>query len=306
MVAHDSRSHRRRMSDFHLDRRQLRRAFGRAAGTYERHDVLHREVQSLLLERLDFYQDTPARVLDLGAGTGRGSALLKKRYPQAQVIALDAAVPMLHQARRHSGWLKPFARVAGEATRLPLPDRSIDLLHANLCIQWCDDLAALFAECVRVLRPDGCIVLSTFGPDTLRELRAAWADGDTQPHVGRFLDMHDLGDAMLNAGLRDPVLDVARYTLTYAEPVDLLRELKGLGATNADAARRRSLTGKTRYRRMLDAYETLRADGRIPATWEVVAAHAWGPPPGQPRRAPGGGDIASFSVDQLRGSRRPR
>jgi malonyl-CoA O-methyltransferase len=292
------------MTDFRLDQRQVRRAFGRAAASYDAHDVLQREVQALLLERLDFYQNTPTRVLDLGAGTGRGSALLKKKYPQAQVIALDLAVPMLRAARRHSGWLKPFARVAGEATRLPLPDHSIDLLHSNLCIQWCDDLPTLFAECVRVLKPGGFLALSTFGPDTLRELRAAWADSDQLPHVGRFLDMHDLGDAILAAGLRDPVLDVARYTLTYAEPVDLLHELKGLGATNADATRLRGLTGKARYRRMLDAYESLRADGRIPATWEVVAAHAWGPPRGQPRRVPGGGEIASFSVDQLRGSRR--
>jgi malonyl-CoA O-methyltransferase len=293
------------MSDFRLDHRQVRRAFGRAAASYEKHDVLQREVQSLLLDRLAFYLDTPTRVLDLGAGTGRGSALLKKKYPKAQVIALDLAVPMLRAARRHSAWLKPFARVAGEATRLPLADHSIDLLHSNLCIQWCDDLPALFSECMRVLKPGGFMALSTFGPDTLRELRSAWADSDQQPHVGRFLDMHDLGDAVLAAGLRDPVLDVSRYTLTYAEPVDLLHELKGLGATNADATRLRGLTGKARYRHMLHAYEGLRVDGRIPATWEVVTAHAWGPPPGQPRRIPGGGEIASFSVEQLRRSRRP-
>lgn len=294
------------MSDFHLDRRQVRHAFGRAARSYEAHDVLQREVQSALLERLDFCVEPPRRVLDLGAGTGRGAALLKKRYPKADVIAMDIAVPMLREARRHSGWLKPFARVAGEATQLPLADHSIDLLHSNLCIQWCDDLPALFAECVRVLKPGGFLALTTFGPDTLRELRAAWADADTQAHVARFLDMHDLGDAMLAAGLRDPVLDVERYTLTYAEPRALLNDLKGLGATNADATRARGLTGKAHYRRMLDAYERLRVDGRIPATWEVVTAHALGPPRGQPRRAPGGGEIASFSVDQLRGSRRQR
>jgi malonyl-CoA O-methyltransferase len=292
------------MTDFRLDPRQVRRAFGRAARSYEQHDVLQREVQKQLLERLDFYLEQPQRVLDLGAGTGRGSALLKQRYPKADVIALDLAAPMLREAKKHASWRRPLLRVCGNANQLPLADHSIDVLHSNLCIQWCDDAAALFAECVRVLKPGGFLAMSTFGPDTLRELRAAWADSDQQPHVGRFLDMHDLGDAMIAGGLRDPVLDVDRYTLTYADPAGLLRDLKGLGATNADATRQRGLTGKTHYRRMLDAYEKLRVDGRIPATWEVVTIHAWGPPAGQPRRAPGGGEVASFSVDQLRRSRR--
>ena len=166
-----------------------------------------------------------------------------------------------------------------------------------------DDLPALFGECMRVPRPGGFLAFSSFGPDTLKELRAAWAEADQQPHVGRFLDMHDVGDAMLNAGLRDPVLDVFRYTLTYSEPRKLLEELQGLGATNADRARARGLTGKGRYQRMLAAYEAMRVNGRIPASWEVVSAHAWGPPVGQPRRVPGG-EIASFSIDSLRGSRR--
>ncbi|KRF02182.1 malonyl-[acyl-carrier protein] O-methyltransferase BioC [Frateuria sp. Soil773] len=292
------------MNAFHIDRRQVRHNFGRAAASYERHDALQREVQQVLLGRLDFYLPSPARVLDVGAGTGRGSALLKKRWPQAQVLALDLALPMLQAAKRHAGWLKPFQRVCAEATRLPLPDHSVDVLHSNLCFQWIDDLPALFGECARVLRPGGLLAFSTFGPDTLKELRAAWAAADRQPHVGRFLDMHDVGDALINAGLRDPVLDVDRYTLTYSEPRMLLKELQGLGATNADSARERGLTGKSHYRAMLAAYEAMRVDGRIPATWEVVTAHAWGPPPGQSRRMAGGGEIASFSLDSLRGSRR--
>jgi malonyl-CoA O-methyltransferase len=292
------------LNDFRIDRPQVRRHFGDAARSYEKHDALQRETQDLLLGRLDFYLEAPSLVVDVGAGPGRGTALLKKRWPKAQVIALDAALPMLREAKRHSAWLKPFQRVCADATALPLPDHSVDVLHSNLCFQWIDDLSALFAECVRVLRPGGLLAFSTFGPDTLKELRAAWAVADGYPHVSRFLDMHDVGDAMINAGLRDPVLDVDRYTLTYSEPRKLLEELQGLGATNTDSTRERGLTGKTRYRAMLAAYEAMRRDGRIPATWEVVTAHAWGPPPGQSRRAPGGGEIASFSVDSLRGSRR--
>lgn len=292
------------MSESHFDKRQVRRNFGRAANTYEQHDALQQEVQGLLLDRLGFYLEAPARVLDVGAGTGRGTALLRKRYPKAQVIAADLALPMLRAAKKHISWLKPFQRVCADATSLPLPDHSVDVLHSNLCFQWIDDLPALFGECVRILKPGGLLVFSTFGPDTLKELRAAWAEADQQPHVSRFLDMHDLGDAMINAGLRDPVLDVDRYNLTYSEPRLLLKELQGLGATNADRERERHLLGKRHYQRMLAAYETLRVDGRIPATWEVVTAHAWGPPHGQSRRTPGGGEMASFSVDSLRGSRR--
>jgi malonyl-CoA O-methyltransferase len=291
------------MSDFQLDPTQVRRRFGRAATSYENHDALQREVGDALLERLGFYLETPLRVVDVGAGTGRGTALLKQKYPKAEVIALDLALPMLRAAKRHSSWRKPFLRVCAEATRLPLADHSVDVLYSNLCFQWVDDLPALFGECMRVLKPGGFMAFSSFGPDTLMELRAAWAEADQQPHVGRFLDMHDVGDAMLNAGLRDPVLDVFRYTLTYSEPRKLLEELQGLGATNADRARARGLTGKGRYRRMLAAYEAMRTDGRIPASWEVVSAHAWGPPIGQPRRVPGG-EIATFSIDSLRGSRR--
>jgi len=292
------------MSDFHLDKRQVRQNFGRAATSYEKHDVLQQEVQSALLERLDFYTADPGRIVDVGAGTGRGTALLKKRYAKAEVIAVDLALPMLRAAKQHASWLKPFQRVCAEATALPLADHSVDVLHSNLCFQWIDDLQALFGECVRVLKPGGLLAFSTFGPDTLKELRASWAEADQQPHVSRFLDMHDIGDAMLAAGLRDPVLDVHRYTLTYSEPRKLLEELQGLGATNADQTRERGLTGKARYKRMLAAYESMRIDGRIPATWEVVTAHAWGPPPGQGRRGTDGGEIASFSVDSLRGSRR--
>ena len=293
------------MSEFLLDTAHVQRNFARAAASYEQHDALQREVQQLLLERLTFYLKAPERIVDIGAGTGRGAALLKARYPKAQVLAIDPAVPMLQAARHHSTWRKPFLRVAGTATTLPLADHSVDILHSNLCFQWINDLAALFAECVRVLKPDGILVFSSLGPDTLQELRAAWAQVDELPHVSRFLDMHDVGDAVLAAGLRDPVLDVQRYSLTYSEPRKLLEELQGLGATNADHARSRGLTGKHRYQRMLAAYEAMRVDGRIPAMCEVVTAHAWGAPPGQARRA-GGVEIASFSVDSLRGSRRQR
>lgn len=275
------------MNGFELDPLQVRHAFGRAAPGYERHDALQREVQARLLERLDYYEGTPKLVVDIGSGTGRGAAALRKRWRKARVIAIDIALPMLRAARRHAGLLNPFARVCADARALPLPDQSVDVLHANLCVQWCGPPQPLFEEFARVLKPGGFLAASSLGPDTLKELRGAWAEADAHPHVSGFLDIQDLGDAAFAAALREPVLDVDRIITRYRDPRDLLRELKGLGFTNADTRRVRGLTGKARFARMLQAYEKERRDGTIPATWEVIELHAWGAPEWIPRRRRG-------------------
>ena len=286
-----------------FDTRHVRHAFGRAATTYEAHAVLQDEVQQRLLERLDAAAITPRRVLDVGAGTGRGTAALRKRHAQAQTIALDIALPMLKAARAHRTWLRPFARVCGDAEALPFADATIDLVYSNLCLQWCGNLDAAFDEFRRVLRPEGLVLFSTFGPDTLHELRMAYAEVDASPHVSRFLDIHQIGDALLAAGFRDPVLERETFTLTYTDALTLMHELRAIGATHADPARARGLSGKQHLRKVIAAYEAFRDDGRLPATYEVVYAWAWAPQPGQPRRS-GSGAVASFPVDQLRGSRR--
>lgn len=288
-----------------FDTAQVRRAFGRAALSYDAHAALQDEVRQRLQERLDEAALAPARILDLGSGTGRGTASLRKRYPQAQTIALDLALPMLHAARQHRSWLRPFARVCGDAEALPVVDASIDLLHSNLCLQWCGNLAAVFDGMRRVMRPQGMLLFSSFGPQTLHELRSAFAEVDATTHVSGFLDIHQIGDAMLAAGFRDPVLERDTFTLTYPDLRSLMHELRAIGATNADHARSRTLTGKGHLQRVVDAYEPLRENGRLPATYEVVYAQAWAPDAGQPRRS-GNQDIASFPIDQLRGSRRMR
>jgi malonyl-CoA O-methyltransferase len=285
-----------------LDIRHIRHAFGRAARGYVRHATLQREVEDQLLERLDYYEGAPQRVLDLGCGPGRASGVLRKRWKSAHVIALDLALPMLRQIR--TGWRRPLTRVCADARALPLPDASIDVLFSNLCIQWIDDLPMLFDEFRRVLKPGGYATFSTFGPDTLHELRSAWASADGSPHVSQFADIARIGDALLAAGFRDPVLDADRFTLHYADAASVMRELKAIGATNADTHRTRGLTGKAQFRRAIDAYESFRNDHALPATYEVISAHAWGPDPGQPRRGHGGGEIASFPIERLRGSRR--
>jgi malonyl-CoA O-methyltransferase len=285
-----------------LDPNQVRRAFARAAAGYEASAVLQREVETRLLERVAELAPNPACVLDVGTGPGRASAWLKRRYPKAQVIALDAALPMLALARRRASWWRPFRLLAGDAAALPLAEHSVDLLFSNLCIQWCEDLPALFDEWRRVLRPGGVLLLSSFGPDTLRELRSAWAAADGGPHVNRFADLAQIGDALLGAGFRDPVVDRDLFTLSYADARQLMRELKAIGAGNADRARRRGLTGRAVLARVLAHYEALRHAERLPATYEVVYAQALAPELGQPRRG-GGGEIASVALASLRGSR---
>ncbi len=269
------------MSDERLDLRQVRRAFARASASYEQHDALQREVESRLFDSLDYYEGKPTCVLDIGCGTARGTAALKKRWREAEVIALDVSLSMLRAAKRHSGWFRPLTRVCADACRLPFPDRSMDVVYSNLCMQWCDTPRTVFTEFARVLKPGGLLVASTLGPDTLTELRQAWAAvDDTQPHVSRFFDIRDIGDAALSAGLKDPVLDTDRILLRYPDVRALLADLKGLGATNADSTRARGLTGKSRFTAMLDAYEARRHEGSIPATYEVVTLHAWGFPAG--------------------------
>lgn len=288
-----------------LDLRQVRRAFARSARDYERHDGLQREVEARLFESLDYYEGSPARVLDVGCGTARGTARLKQRWRRAEVIALDVSLPMLRQARRNTGWRKAFQRVAGDALALPFPDRSMDVVYSNLCMQWCDEPRAFLAELRRVLKPGGLLVASSLGPDTLGELRAAWDAADPgQPRVGRFADMHEVGDAAIAAGLKDPVLDADHILLEYPDVRGLLRDLKGLGATNANRDRPHGLTGKARFRAMVDAYERQRRNGRIPATWEVVTIHAWGHQEGAMPLY--GGRETRFEVIKRREPRAPR
>lgn len=289
-----------------FDPRHLRRAFGRAASSYEAAAVLQREVEARLLEQLDYLDDrVPSVLLDVGAGPGRASAAMRKRYPRSRVLALDLALPMLRQAGRRSGWWRPFDRVCADAARLPLAENSVEVIFSSLCLQWAQDLPATLAEFRRVLRPDGLLLFSTFGPGTLDELREAFSTVDEAPHVSPFLPIQAVGDALLQAGFRDPVVDTDSFTLTYPDLATLMRELRAIGGTNALEQRRRSLTGRSRFRAAAEAYEAHRRDGVLPSRWEVIYAQAWGPKPGAPRRD-GGVDIASMPVAGIPIRRRPR
>ncbi len=260
-----------------IDKRQARRAFEGAAAAYDEAAVLQREIAARMLERLDYIKLDPRLILDLGAGTGHAAERLARRYPRARVIALDFALPMLQRARKRGPWLRRPRCVCADVEQLPIADGAVDLVFSNAALQWCTNLDHSFGEILRVMRPGGLLMFSSFGPDTLKELREAWARVDARPHVSEFVDMHDLGDALVHARWADPVMDVDRFVLTYERVLDLMHDLKVLGAHNVAADRARGLTGKASLEAVIRAYEALRSDGRLPATWEVVYGHAWAP-----------------------------
>lgn len=269
-----------------VDSRAVRRAFGRAAATYAQAAVLQREVGARMAGRLEFVKLAPAVILDAGCGTGEAQAVLAARYPNARRVALDLALPMLEATRGSDSLLariagavrgarRPPDCVCGDIGALPFASGAFDLVWSNLALQWVNDLPAALAGFRRALKVGGLVSFTTFGPDTLKELRAAFAGVDRHTHVSRFVDMHDVGDLLVQAGFDDPVMDMECITLTYADGEAMMRDLKAIGATNATLGRPRGLTGRDRWRRTLATLDAMRRDGRIPATFEVIYGHAW-------------------------------
>lgn len=272
------------MADYRPEKHNVARSFAAAAAAYDDVAVLQRQTADELLDRLSLVTIQPARILDLGTGTGRNLAPLQQRYPQAQLVAMDIASTMLQKAqqrfRKDQGlkrWLPGTAgldTIVGDAEKIPLLNDSVDLIFANLSLQWCDPKIA-FREIQRVLKPGGLLVYTSLGPDTLTELRQAWAQVDNYPHVNVFYDMLDVGDAMTASGLQDCVLDVEPYTLTYPDAMTMMRDLKILGAHNVNQGRRPGLTGKQAMKNVIAAYEQFRHNDLIPASYEVIFGHAW-------------------------------
>jgi len=289
-----------------LDRNAIRQSFNRAASSYDHHAVLQREVESRLLERIDFLRNEPATILDLGCGTGSASRTLATRFQAANLIALDWAPAMLAKARACDG-VNPGATrnlhpnlhpLCADMHALPLAARSVDLVFSNLALQWSYDLPAIFREFRRIMKADAMLVFTCFGPDTLYELKRAWRAVDELPHVNDYPDMHDIGDEMMAAGFREPVMDAERLKLEYPDVLSLMRDLKGIGAHNVASRRAHGLTGKDHLKLMLDAYEQFRRNDRYPASYEVIYGTAFAPAEGQPVKS-ADGDVATFSVEAL-------
>jgi malonyl-CoA O-methyltransferase len=272
------------MSDaYRLDKARVRASFDRAARSYDAAAVLQKEVRERMLSRLDFVKIAPQTIVDAGCGTGHAGRALARRFAASRVISLDIALGMLQVTSTAQPWLQRFlsrarsSLLCADFENLPLKDASAGLVWSNLVVQWCNDLDEVFRESYRVLQSGGLLMFSTFGPDTLKELRqAATADPD-YVHVSRFIDMHDIGDALVRCGFTAPVLDMENFVLTYDDVVSVMRDLKAIGAHNAAEGRRRGLEGKGFLRKLTEGYERFRANDKLPATFEVVYGHAWKP-----------------------------
>lgn len=272
-------------SEYTLDKKQLRTAFERAAGSYDQAAVLQREISNRMLSRLEYIKYQPDVILDAGSGTGYGSQQLAKRYPNSQLIAMDIARAMLLHARPNTAWwrrLLPLLQqhsdyVCADIEQIPIKNESVGMIWSNLALQWCNDLEHTFAEMHRILRTDGLVMFSTFGPDTLKELRQSFAQVDAFSHVNRFIDMHDIGDLLVHNGFSTPVMDMEYITLTYPDVTSVMRDLKAIGAHNVTQGRNQGMMGKNKWQKAIAEYEKLRRDGKLPATYEVVYGHAWKP-----------------------------
>ncbi len=285
-----------------IDRRQVRRSFSRAACSYDDADILQTEVRDRLLERLDWVQLQPRRVLDLGTGTGKALPALAARFPDAEIVGLDLTPAMLRVANRQAGGNPAPLLVCADAARLPLPDRSVDLVFSSLAIHWSPVLDEVLAEVRRVLSHPGLFTFTTPGPESYRELRRAWQAVDPSPHVMPFPEMRALGDGLVRAGLAEAVMDTDTLTLKYREFSQLVADLRATGTTNASAGRRPGLTGRQAWSRLTATYEKERgADGLLPATVEVVFGQAWAA--GTPRRRRAPDDEIAVPIDSL--GRRP-
>ena len=282
-----------------LDKRKVAKSFSRAASTYEDVAVVQQAVLAEHLDRLSFTQIEPERILDLGSGTGTGSLQLAKKYKKTRVIAMDLAKGMLQEHRKKlSRFRNRTDLLCADLDSLPIADESIDLVFSNLAIQWSNDLHQLIREFRRVLRTGGLLSFTTVGPDTLRELRDAWMSIGAEDHIHDFLDMHEIGDALISNGFGAPVLDVDRYTLTYPDVKSLLSDLKKLGATNASADRAKGMMGREMINKLTKSYENQRFEGKLPLTYEIVYAHAW--VPAENMRPQDGSTVSHFPISEIK------
>lgn len=290
------------IDDHRIDRKAMVRGFDRAARGYDRAAVLQRTVAERLIDRLQELRLAPERILDIGSGTGFGARMLARRFRHAELLQLDLSPGMLRAARGRFGRLRWRHRfLCADAASLPLRDACAELAFSSLMLHWCADPERVLREMRRMLRPGGLLLLSACGPDTLAELRESWAAVDDQLHVHPFLEMHDVGDALLRVGFAEPVLETERIVLTYPDLSELSSSLRRLGAVNRGVGRSCAVADKAALRCIRREYERFRLpDGRLPATFEIVYAHGW-----RAASEPASPNTFAIPVDSIHGRRSP-
>ncbi|NQV85516.1 MAG: methyltransferase domain-containing protein [Woeseiaceae bacterium] len=273
-----------------LNQAHIRRRFERVANTFDDADFVHAATRAGLLARIEPLLLEAKLVVDLGSATGAASQLLQKRFRAARIISVDLSHQMLMKGREKKSWYSSTAFVQASADALPFPSECVDVIFSNLLLPWMSDHTKVFSEVARVLRKGGVFAFATLGPDSLQEIRRAWKQIDSNPHVSSFIDMHDLGDGLVGAGLRDPVLDVDRLRVDYQNSDRLFADLTAVGARNALRQRANTLTGKQRYAAMVAALSGV--DGKIGLDLELVYGHCWGSGPKM--------DPANYRIDASR------
>jgi len=283
------------------EKNRIKRHFDAKAQHYESSAVLQRTVCNEMLQRLDLTRIEPVHILDAGCGTGWGTQGLLQKYKKARVISLDLSTEMLRQTKAKGGWLRKPQLICADAEQIPLADESVDLVFSSLMLQWCD-YRKVFAEFKRILKPDGLLMFSSFGPDTLRELKSSWREVDDHPHVNEFIDMHELGDELIQVGLAEPVMDMDMMTLTYQDAMTVMADLKAIGAnTTLKTAQKNTSQGlvtPAKLKRVIEHYESFRSNDVLPASYEVVYGHAWKTRPRKSKMA--GQDFTIAPQDILR------
>ncbi|MFI4919213.1 MAG: malonyl-ACP O-methyltransferase BioC [Legionellales bacterium] len=255
---------------------EISKAFNKQAAEYDAAAKVQQEIGARLFERLQYLKIAPKRILDLGCGPGSFSRQLALMYPKAQIVGLDFAHAMLVQAKQKQSWRCKWSLINADMNNMPFSNGMFDLVFANQVIHWSNPLGSVFRELNRVMNVNGCLMFTTLGPDTFKELKAAWASVDEHAHVNDFVDMHDVGDFLMAEQFLEPVIDMEVLSVHYETLPKLLRALKNQGVKNINPQRKQGLTGTSSWNKFVHNYETMRTEkGKYPLTYEVVYGHAW-------------------------------
>jgi malonyl-CoA O-methyltransferase len=290
-----------------IDLRRVRHLFSKP-DQLKASDAIYREIASRMHERLQLVRLSPKAVVDAGCGAGADLSVLHNTYPEAQLIGVDASENALRRTLREQNaasvfMQRLFSRLSGKVGnadlicadfgQIPLPALATDLVWSNMALHWHSEPDLVFKEWLRILRVHGLLMFSCFGPDSLKEIRTAFEEADQAPHTLPFVDMHDFGDMLVNAGFATPVMDMEVITFTYTSVTQLMSEVRALGG-NPLTTRKQGLMGRAAWQRVCERLERMRRDdGRIPLTMEIIYGHAFKP---EARRNRPGESIIKFDI----------